>query len=474
MVMMIVTDFERATYDPSTNIHLQYFFHVSAPALRNHRTERFWNTTVLQACQQNPCVRYLAVVVASLERTARTSKDSHDTHEDNEIQMIQYNTALNLMSTEKDVGVILIGCLMLVLLEDLRRAPFAALVHLRAGIKLLNDTPQIYMDRHLCAQLRSVFFALFQNQSELAATYIRIDSVYKQNAEKWPMCPGPGLDMNSPSRVIASLQHASDILESVRQSCVSSQPNTRPLSRFNVVPGVTEVLNDWLEDFNVFHSHLTHQQQELYKSDIHALRAYHLILKIASCAAAQNDESWYDYYDQDFDGLVKKFAIMCDLGCINLSPLLFFVACKYRDVAGRRRAIELLSYRVNGWGGTFLADIARKVVHLEEKGLDNPIASADIPESNRVRPKAILPASHSTSQTALSVLRSPFDLHARSLAVGLSASIDNVDITSKNLVCVRARTPSHPYWAKTNILQMLQSATNLVYSISQSPRMGQT
>lgn len=449
--MMIVTEFERATYDPLVDIHLQYFFNVTAPALRNHRTASFWNTTVLQACQQVQCIRQLAIAVASLERYLRAHTGVNVTLRENEFQLAHYSSALKEMSTIQDVGVVLVGCMMLVLLEDLRRAPYAALVHLRAGLQLLNDKAIDYPDSYLVDELRSVFSKISWHQSELAGNYIRVDSVYRSKPETQSITSPPGVGANEPLRGFTSLNHACHALKSFRSLCITPQPSHRPLSRFNVIPGLTEELNDWFEDFNVYHSSLSQQEQEDCKNEIHALRAYHLILKIASCSTAQDQETWYDYHDQDFDGLVAKFAVMCEMGRVNLSPLLFFVACKYRDVAGRRRAIELLRYQANGWEGVLLADVAEQIVQIEEEGLDQPVASVDVPEICRVRPTAIVAASHSRSRAALCVLRAPFGPHAETIAVRLPASRDGIDAMAKNLVRRRILTGSHLFCLQTNM-----------------------
>lgn len=438
MIMMIVTDFERATYDPTINMHLQYFFHVSAPTLTNHRTSAFWNTTVLQACQQVRCIRDLAIAVASLERFLRCSANADIDRNDTEVHLVYYSKALQQLSANQDMSVILVGCLMLVLLEDLRRNPYAALVHVRAGRQLLITKHNTGIDPCLFDNLQAVFTALYEHQPELAANDVRVGCIYKQDDKPRPRPYPSGLSVNNSSTGFGSLEHAWRTLQSLRHRCVTPQPYDRPLSRFHVIPGLTEELNDWLEQFNVFTSQLSHQQQGAYKSDIHGLRAYHLILKIASCCTTQDKETWYDYHDQDFEGLVKKFAIMCSMGRTNLAPLIFFVACKYRDVAGRRRAIDLLRYRVNDWTGALLADVAEMVVQLEEGGLDDPVTSGDIPERCRVRPKAIIPAPHSVGQAALCVLCAPFNAHSQVLAVDMAAStsrlVDGIDATLKHLV----------------------------------------
>lgn len=431
---MIITDFERFTHDPIINTHMQYFFQVSAPALRNHRTAVFWNTTVLQACQQVPSLRHLAVSVASLERFQRENPDIVVRPEDNELHMVHYNKALKLMSGSRDVGEMLIGCLMLVLLEDLRRAPYTALLHIKAGRQVLDDKNIAFCDRYLFETLNALFKSLFDHQSELAATYIRVNYLYKRYHEPRPRPYALCAVADTPPTAFESLAQAFQALARLRDQCVKPRQFARPLSRFNIVPGVTQELNDWLENFNTFHSCLNYEQQDIHKCEIHALRAYHLILKIVSCSTAQDRETCYDYFDQDLAGLVQKFAILCELGLVDLSPLLFFVACKYRDVAGRRRVIQLLRYRVNGWEGSFLADVAEAIVETEEDGLDRPVTFADIPESSRVKPKAVVPDLCPDGRIQLCMVRAPFNSFAQKLTIDLPVSNDSIDATRKNEV----------------------------------------
>jgi len=119
---------------------------------------------------------------------------------------------------------------------------------------------------------------------------------------------------------------------------------------------------------------------------IHGVRAYHLILNICSRCAPFNDESLWDLFQHDLEGLVKKLSILSDCGTRNIATLLFLVACKYRDVAGRRRVIDLLRYDANGSEGAFLADVAERIVYAEEGGLAHPVTCEDIPANVRVRP----------------------------------------------------------------------------------------
>lgn len=322
--------------------------------------------------------------------------------------MTYYGKALKQLSTSQDFSIILIGCLMLVLLEDLRRNPYAALIHIRAGRQLLANSTSITLDRYLFNELQAVFHALCEHQPELAANDVRISRVYGGDGEARPPPHSRITLVDGLSASFESLHHASQTLQSIRRICVSSQPYPQPLSRFHVIPGLTERLNDWLERFNVFTSCLSDRQQLANNVKIHTLRAFHLILRISSCCRSINSETCYDYYAQDLEGLVKKFSIMSNLGSSNMATLIFFVACKYRDVAGRRRAIDLLRNESNGWKGAFLADVAEVVVHLEEQGIDDAVTHGDIPEHRRVRPNTIMPATLSTGCEVLCLVSAPF------------------------------------------------------------------
>lgn len=353
--------------------------------------------------------------------------------------MTHYGNALKQLSTARDFNVILIGCLMLILLEDLRKNPYAALIHIRAGRQLLTNSISTILDRHLCDELQAVFKALYEHQPELAANDIRIGRVHRGDEGPDSPSQSPVAIISKPSSSFESLHHASETLQSIRRICVSPQAFPQPLTRFHVIPGLTEQLNEWLERFNVFTSLLSDHQQIVNNIEIHTLRAFHLILRISSCCTDISTETCYDYYALDLEGLVKKFSIMGNLGSSNLATLIFFVACKYRDVAGRRRAIDLLRDESNGWRGAFLAGIAEIVVRLEEKGNEDAVTHGDIPEYSRVRPSAILTSRQSSGRDVLQLVRAPFGIDAptveTTLPVTNSVILSHLETDWKNAVC---------------------------------------
>ena len=383
--MMIVTDYDRSFCDQTTGYALRYFCEVSAPVLVNYSTRSFWNEYVLQACYAEPCVKDLVIATVCLERSlGKCGSRALPTVAQAEFGK-HYGRALKQLSHHHDAGVVLIGCLLLVLCEDLLKNPYGAIMHINAGRKLLAERYH-KIDRHLSRDMEVIFKELVLHSPELTSDIVRIQCIFRGVSGVSPKVLY-SLDNSCLDGGFTSMEHAMSDLEHLRPLCIAKLGAPRPLTRFHVVSGVTDKLNAWLRRFNSFTASMDDDQQMCQRMVIHGIRAYHLVLNISSRCTTFDDESLFDLYSHDLEGLVKKLSILSDCGAPNIVTLLFFIACKFRDVAARRRAICLLRYEANGAEGNFLANIAEQIVQAEEDGLADPVTCEDIPPSARIRPQ---------------------------------------------------------------------------------------
>lgn len=399
-IMMIVTDLERAACDQSTGYALRFFYEASAPGLTNYSSNQFWSRVVLQACLVEPCIRDLAIAAASLERSVRDTS-VQDSSIDEHSFMMHYGRALKELSNHKDIGVILIGCLLLVLCEDLQDNPYGAMIHINAGRRLLSQHAD-RIDQQLLTDLGAIFRSLVIHSPELATEIIRIQQLVNKGtrfSSRLPYLSG-SRELSSGFR---SVQEAADTLLDLRPCTIQARQYPRPLTRFHSVPGITLKLNDWLERFNYFTYFLNEQDQASMKVVIHSLRVYHLMLEISSRCPSSDEETAYDVYANNLEGLAKRLSILSELGATHVQSILFFVACKYRDVADRRRCINLLRYQSYGPEGHLLADVAEKIAEMEELGLHRPVTCEDIPNTSRVRPHKIARENQLTHERILIV-----------------------------------------------------------------------
>ncbi|KAK5094746.1 hypothetical protein LTR70_003864 [Exophiala xenobiotica] len=403
---MIVNDYDRAFCDQTTGYALRYFCEVAAPALVNYSTRAFWNGFVLQACYAEACIRDLVIAIVCLERSGGTPK-SHLVSTTNQSGFRNhYGRALKQLSQHHDVGIVLISSLLLVLCEDLAKNPYGALMHITSGRRLMTQASS-GIDRHLLSDLNVIFKELLVYSPELVSDISRIPCIFRGVSGVSPKVLY-STENSCLDGGFVSMQQALSELQSLRPLCIAKRSSPRPLSRFHIVSGITERLNAWLRRFNAFTASMTDGRQMEQRMIIHGVRAYHLILNICSRCAPFNDESLWDLFQHDLEGLVKKLSILSDCGTRNIATLLFLVACKYRDVAGRRRVIDLLRYDANGSEGTFLADVAERIVYAEEGGLAHPVTCEDIPANARVRPHSSMAGRDERKQV---ILQRAIDLH---------------------------------------------------------------
>lgn len=415
---------------------LQYFFEVSAPALNNFYSHRFWNSVVLQACLNEPCIKDLAITVGCLERSTRDKNWNRPEVVQHQV-LLHHTRALKGLSTHRDINVLLIGCLMLMLCEDFRHNQYGVLMHLSGGYELLTHHASV-----VDYQLLLLFGYLVLHAPEFAVRLRKMRGMFEYPYNHRP----DGVyvyNLKFLGEPFSSLQHAVDALIELRPVCVAVKQDVELLTRFHAIPGLTDKLNDWLERFNVLVSLMDDHTKTVWRVTIHSVRAYQMALHIASRSTYQPTEMIYNNFSSDFNNLMWTLSILCDEGAVELQPVLFFVACKWREVAGRRRAAEILRYRSQGAQGLLLARIADAVIATEEAGLEAPVTCEDVPEQARVRPVKIFEQPGKLDQHMIVLRPSPYydstpAINVKLPNTGLGLSLPSSRLQWENIILQRA------------------------------------
>lgn len=395
---MVRTNTFAGLSQPDSEIAFRFFHDVAAPKLVNFGSHYFWNRLVLQISHQDESIKHLVLAASTIHRN-RCSTDWPSTG--TAIFNFHYGKALQLLShaANPDSGVILTACLLFVLCDEFQQNKFAALQHIIAGREILAG---YYKQRHRsqCSSAIEELGPIFQR---LQLQIGELDQETMPHQIRWPyitqsFAPGVKPDLPRPDfqhqpglvfQGCHDLETAWNSLQRLASSCMNPQPGSRPpVSQFHEVPNVTMQLNQWFSYFDLLCSRLDAKEVAAQRVGIHLLRLCHLALSIMSRCAPFDDETLYDEYLGQFEHLMLKATYMLtkpntkDLAEKVLCPL-FFTAAHYRDVTIRRRAVAEIQRC--GWEGVRLATIAEQLIHVEEKGCENAIVAADIPERNRIR-----------------------------------------------------------------------------------------
>lgn len=362
-----------------------FFIQVCAPMLENYGSQRFWNQHVLQACFADRCIKHLVVAAAGL--------GSHrfiDTDDSNKqlVFLSHYGLALKLLSQARDpdYGLMLMACLLLILCDEFQQNSYAALQHLMAGRKIL------------AAWNRANHPWQYSTVEELGAIFSKLElhtGEFNQEVlpqfSRWPLPSKQYGEVNIqhfadtiPRGFITSIEDAAESLQTVAFECTSLQlDGNPPQTRFQMVPPLTQQLNDWLDDFQLFEENLLPAYASASSVSLRLLRSYHLAQHVLSRCAPFTQESAFDSYCGNLEHLVVSAGLLFPSTTVRLIPILFLVATRYRDASFRRRAHYML--RQCGLDGQILAKIAFRAIRIEEKTVDEPIVCTDVPETSRIR-----------------------------------------------------------------------------------------
>jgi hypothetical protein len=368
-----------------------YFHEVCAPNLVNYGSASFWNCLVLQACQTDEGIKHLVIAASQLDMQTRqpTWSNGHMTS-----FQLHYGKGLRLMNQPRcpDAASLLIACLVLILCDELQRNHFSALQHLIAGRKIVAayyPFPGSPTRNMAIEEIGQIFSKLELETGEFHQQLVPPHSRLPTSISNDPAYADNILHL-SPLDALStfdSIEESAVALQAIASDCTRSRLHgIPPRTRFHVVASLTANLNNWYARFTTFERNLPTDTARKKFRDLNLLRTYHLCLHVISRCAPFDQELAFDGYATNIELIMVSCNILMArplTTTAKLLPPLFFVATKYRCVSYRRRAVEAL--KRCGPDGQLLADIAMRIIRVEERGVDDPIVCPDIPEQKRIQ-----------------------------------------------------------------------------------------
>ena len=101
---------------------------------------KFFNPMSIQLMDRIPAIKSLLLAISAMHRNVR--EQGEEAANADIFFLKQYSTALALASSMDDISVVLVACLLLAVLESLRRNHDGFLYHLRSGVSVLRQHDQ--------------------------------------------------------------------------------------------------------------------------------------------------------------------------------------------------------------------------------------------------------------------------------------------------------------------------------------------
>lgn len=377
------------------------------PMLTNFASTGLWNTYILQMSHAEVTIQHIILAVGHLLST-HASSDENGRLKERKQQMVyhHYGKALHSLTTNPnpDVNIVLLSCLIFCLFEELQGKCYPAIQHIVAGRDIISKhirarKPSTRSDdlasiktssgwNPLLAQLLQVYKRLETHIPVLEAralnpvARIPLSGFTQQEAENyrkdrtrlcWEPHPSSSVDdVDSTLPEFANMDDASRHLAGIAAICIAeTEPNsssdTQPSwhTTFRISSRRALLLNHWLEAFNRMMS--TYSAKNITINDrvnCHILRLYQSCLAFMNQARDMGQETIFDKDKVVFDSIMFRQTILISVTQEELISPLFFVATRCRVGYLRRMAVDNL--RWCGLEGGFLADIAEKVIEVEE------------------------------------------------------------------------------------------------------------
>jgi hypothetical protein len=341
---------------------------------------------VLQICHDHPTVKHGLLALGSLYEEYETAGSSQNGPHAAEVELHdafalqQYNKAVSLLaadisSPDPPIESILATCLIFVFLEFLRNNIPAALNHLKAGLRIL--------DQSISIKDSSASFSSSKPQNRPVDD--SLVSLFKDLHSQAIIHGYPNTDVSSSALTLPTLQFSAELptslsniadataaLENILGSMFQLVRQIQNTTGFDIDSSHPEAMSTaardavaqdylfrlsmWFIAFEELLSQLKRDKKSDKKQDIMAavLRLHYLAVSVSLKTLPSDNEMLFDFYTPDFSQIVDLATMLVDelnkekghfpmlsmdMGIIG--PL-FVVAWKCRDAGVRRRAMELL------------------------------------------------------------------------------------------------------------------------------------
>jgi hypothetical protein len=126
----------RPECEQKSRASFQFYYEIFAPILSPLGTNKFWGTIVPEACSAHESIKHLVIATSNLRPLPFLNQAQRDI-----MFLVHYTKALRLLSDTRDasVVVILIGCILLAICDEIQQQTFGSSPHILFGQKILTS-----------------------------------------------------------------------------------------------------------------------------------------------------------------------------------------------------------------------------------------------------------------------------------------------------------------------------------------------
>ncbi|KAL9116216.1 MAG: hypothetical protein Q9227_000587 [Pyrenula ochraceoflavens] len=323
----------------------------------------------------------------------------------------QYNKSIRLLTNAQKtipVEVVLISCLLFLCLENFQHNSVVAIEHLQAGLNILEEWRRTKGTklRHQFSESDEII------EDYLAPVFARIDLQVDTFIEEYNRrtliipanMPSQDREPPVPARFL-NMRQVRDCLEVTFRYHLqllgldSISTPRQPLCK-DTISRLCNTMADIYRRIGTLVDNLPRKDPDMMRA-LAYLKIFYYIDKIMLQTGSNFSEMALDNHTDDFRQIVHWCQEYVSRGTAELSPIRFSfrldlgivhictgVATRCRDPTIRRQAIRLLraSRRREGlWDSFMAANVAERIVTIEEQGLGVVSSCHDVPKSNRIQ-----------------------------------------------------------------------------------------
>ena len=304
--------------------------------------------------------------------------------------------------------IVLISCLLFLCLENFQHNSLIAVQHLQSGLNILQDwrqtqrrspKPQASESESIIEEyLAPVFARMDLHVDTLIEDYSRRTRIRSQNISH-----GDGVPL--PPAKFFSMRQIRDCVElelryHLRLLGLDTSSTSRRMLDDEKLTELWNRITEIFEKLDAMVSAMAFRNTDILRA-VAYLKIIYYTDKIMLQTSSYHNEKALDTHTEDFRQILFwcqdyvrcgtqdvspiKFSFQLDLGIVHIC---FGVASRCRDPFVRRQAIRQLraSRRREGlWDSHMAANIAERIVAIEEQGLGEVRTSHDVPESRRIQ-----------------------------------------------------------------------------------------
>lgn len=366
-----------------------------------------WHRLVLPMSTNEPIVRHAVTALGSLSRPGKAN---------DAFGLQQYSLAMKALRS-KTAGVddrsaqnlILVACLLFIAIELVQRGWEQAQSHLNGGLSIVKQIQQKPVSsssagggpKDTLAPLEQLFGRLDNQMSLFTSSRVQLHRAMSNGRMAFLPAELRLKSVEDAGRLhslqVAAMRELVYEIESQRFTPEGIEPAN--YVELEVQQGRQLVsLDRWHTAMEDLIPKLSDERDERLAK---LLMMSHLCCRMmVSNALADGRETLHDRFMPEFERILelgeeltfsgtngsriaqRRFSL--DIGII--APV-YYVALKCREPTLRRRAISLLkssNSQEGAWDSATMADLAKRVLEVEEQGIEDPKMASDIPEQNRL------------------------------------------------------------------------------------------